>query len=100
MSKAGVTSPLKVTFAADVKKSDAPIKTTPVKKAKKRPSKSAESDDKKLVHCGGCNGCLQDPCRKCSGCTANPKRRCKRRPCHKPRFVSIAEYKEMMTGLV
>ena len=100
MSKADVTSPLKVTFAADVKKSDAPIKTTPAKKSQKRPSKSAESNDKKLVHCGGCNGCLQDPCRKCSACTASPKRRCKRRPCHKPRFVSIAEFKEMMTGLV
>lgn len=106
-SKADEVSPSKVTFAADVKKTDGSKKADLVKKkTQKSPVKKSKGNvqkrkqqKQKLVHCGVCNGCKSAPCRKCSTCTANPKRRCKKRPCTNPRFVPMAEY-EAMIGLV
>eukprot|EP00984_Skeletonema_dohrnii_P038734 scaffold42313_cov111-Skeletonema_dohrnii-CCMP3373.AAC.1 len=94
-SKANEISPSKVTFAADVKTSDASKKVKPSKK-KKSPAKKSTGNEQKLVHCGECDGCVKKPCRKCIACTASPKKRCKRRPCNKPRFVGMAEYLAIM----
>jgi len=93
-SKANEISPSKVTFAADVKKSEASKKVKPSKK--KSPAKKSTGNEQKLVHCGVCDGCVKKPCRKCIACIANPKKRCKRRPCNKPRFVGMAEYLAIM----
>ncbi len=105
-SKANEASPSKVTFAADVKKSDGSKKADPGKKKKKKkkqqsPVKKSKGNvqKQKLVHCGICIGCKTYPCRKCSACTDKPKRRCNKRPCTNPRFVPMAEY-EAVIGLV